>query len=121
MLETARCDAMNPRQAHADPNRGHAVAGSCESTWAARRRYLPQAPDRHRPARGAGALPGAGAGSRPHLVEYRAGDVLSDPLEKSDAALLSNILHHFTPGQVASVLSRVRSSLRPRGTVNLGI
>jgi hypothetical protein len=51
------------------------------------------------------------------LVEYRAGNLLTDPLEEADAALLSNILHHFKPAQVVSVLSRVRAALRPRGTV----
>ena len=51
------------------------------------------------------------------LVEYRAGNLLTDRLEESDAALLSNILHHFEPAQVVSLLSRVRAALRPRGTV----
>lgn len=51
------------------------------------------------------------------LVDYRAGDLLNDPLEESDAALLANILHHFNPTQVAALLSRVRAALRPGGTV----
>jgi hypothetical protein len=51
------------------------------------------------------------------LVDYRAGDLLTDPFEESDAALLSNVLHHLSPEQVASVLGRVRAALRPGGTV----
>jgi len=51
------------------------------------------------------------------LVDYREGDLLNDPLEESDAALLANILHHFRPTQVTALLGRVRSVLRPGGTV----
>ncbi len=51
------------------------------------------------------------------LVDYRAGDLLNDPLEESDAALLANILHHFCPTQVTALLGRVRAVLRPGGTV----
>jgi hypothetical protein len=51
------------------------------------------------------------------VVDFRAGDLLSDPLEESDTVLLSNVLHHFTPCQVTSLLSRVRRVLRPLGTV----
>jgi ubiquinone/menaquinone biosynthesis C-methylase UbiE len=51
------------------------------------------------------------------LVDYREGDLLNDPLEESDVALLANILHHFCPTQVTALLGRVRDVLRPGGTV----
>ncbi|MGH7341196.1 MAG: methyltransferase, partial [Candidatus Rokuibacteriota bacterium] len=51
------------------------------------------------------------------LVDYSAGDLLTVPFEESDAALLSNVLHHLGPAQVVSVLCRVRAALRPSGTV----
>jgi hypothetical protein len=51
------------------------------------------------------------------LVDYRASDLLTDPVKESDAALLSNVLRHLSPTQVVSVLSRVRAALRPGGTV----
>jgi len=51
------------------------------------------------------------------VVDFRAGDLLSDPLEESDTVLLSNVLHHFTPGQAKSLLSRVHRVLRPPGTI----
>jgi hypothetical protein len=51
------------------------------------------------------------------VVDHRAGDLLVDPLEECDAALLSNILHHFTPVEVSGLIARVRAALRPGGTV----
>ncbi len=51
------------------------------------------------------------------LVDYRAGDLLTDRFEESDAVLLSNVFHHLGPEQVVSVLGRVRAALRPGGTV----
>jgi O-methyltransferase domain/Dimerisation domain len=51
------------------------------------------------------------------LVDHREGDLLNDPLEESDVALLSNILHHFCSTQVTALLGRVRAVLRPGGTV----
>ena len=59
----------------------------------------------------------ANEGGYADLVNYRASDLLSDPFEESDAALLSNVLHHLSPEQVISVLARVRAALRPGGTV----
>jgi demethylspheroidene O-methyltransferase len=51
------------------------------------------------------------------LVDHREGNLLNDPLEKSDAALLANIFHHFRPSDVTALLARVRAVLRPGGTV----
>ncbi len=51
------------------------------------------------------------------LVDYRASDLLLDPFEDTDAALLSNVLHHLTAAQAVSVLGRLRGALRPGGTV----
>jgi hypothetical protein len=51
------------------------------------------------------------------LVDYRPSDLLRDPFEESDAALLSNVLHHLTAAQVVSVLDRVRAALCPGGTI----
>jgi len=51
------------------------------------------------------------------LVDYCASDLLTDRFEESDAALLSNVLHHLTSAQVVSVLDRLRGALRRGGTV----
>jgi hypothetical protein len=52
------------------------------------------------------------------VVDHRAGDLLADhPLEECDAALLSNILHHFVPDEISALIARVRIALRPGGTV----
>ena len=51
------------------------------------------------------------------LVDFRAGDVLNDPLEAADAALLANFLHHLSVDEATSLLKRVRSVLRPGGTI----
>jgi hypothetical protein len=51
------------------------------------------------------------------VVDFRAGDLRSDPLEDADIVLLSNILHHLKPCQVEAVLSRALAALRPRGTI----
>jgi len=50
-------------------------------------------------------------------VDYRASDLLTDAFAESDAALLSNVLHHLSAAQVVSVLGRVRTALRPGGTI----
>jgi SAM-dependent methyltransferase len=52
-----------------------------------------------------------------HLVDHRAGDLRTDSLEKCDAVLLANILHHFTPAEITPLIARVRDALRPGGTV----
>jgi trans-aconitate methyltransferase len=51
------------------------------------------------------------------LVDHRAGDLRSHPLEDADVVLLSNILHHFTTSDVKALLSRIKLRLRPAGTV----
>ena len=51
------------------------------------------------------------------VVDHRAGDLRTDPLADCDVALLSNLLHHFTAAQSATLLKRVRTVLRPRGTI----
>ncbi len=51
------------------------------------------------------------------LVDYLAGDILTDPLPKADVVLMSNILHHFTPDQTRALLSRVHASLTADGTI----
>jgi hypothetical protein len=56
-------------------------------------------------------------GGYAELVAYRAGDLLVERFEECDVVLLSNILHHFSPSQVVSVLGRVRAALRPEGTL----
>jgi hypothetical protein len=56
-------------------------------------------------------------GGHEDLVDYRASDLLTDRFEETDAALLSNVLHHLTSAQAVSVLGRLRGALRPGGTV----
>jgi 2-polyprenyl-3-methyl-5-hydroxy-6-metoxy-1,4-benzoquinol methylase len=52
------------------------------------------------------------------IVSYRPGDALSDDLGTGyDVVFMGNILHHFTPPQVASLLARVRQAVNPEGTV----
>jgi O-methyltransferase domain/Dimerisation domain len=51
------------------------------------------------------------------LVDHRAGDLRTDSLEECDAVLLANILHHFIPADITSLIARVRDALRPGGTV----
>lgn len=52
------------------------------------------------------------------LVDYRAGDLVKDDLGTGwDVVLLSNILHHFTPDRVASILGRAHAALAPGGTI----
>jgi hypothetical protein len=52
------------------------------------------------------------------LVEHRTGDVLTTDFGPGwDVVLLSNILHHFKPKQIAELLSRVYNALTAEGTV----
>jgi hypothetical protein len=51
------------------------------------------------------------------LVDHRAGDLRTEPLEDCDAVLLANILHHFVPADITALIARVRTALRPGGTV----
>jgi hypothetical protein len=52
------------------------------------------------------------------LVEHRAGDLTTEDLgEGWDVALLSNILHHFQPEHMQTILARVHRSLADDGTV----
>jgi predicted O-methyltransferase YrrM len=52
------------------------------------------------------------------VVTHRAGDALTDDLGQGwDVVLLSNILHHFTPAQIADLVTRVRASTSPGATV----
>jgi DNA-binding PadR family transcriptional regulator len=52
------------------------------------------------------------------VVTHRAGDALVDDLGGGyDVVLLSNILHHFTPPQIAGLLERVRDATTPGATV----
>jgi 2-polyprenyl-3-methyl-5-hydroxy-6-metoxy-1,4-benzoquinol methylase len=54
------------------------------------------------------------------VVEHRPGDILQDDLGQDfDVALLANILHHFQPAAIATILNRVRAALRAGGTVAL--
>jgi hypothetical protein len=51
------------------------------------------------------------------LVEHRMGDLRRDDLGADwDVALLSNILHHFSPEDVRGILGRVAGALVPGGT-----
>jgi 2-polyprenyl-3-methyl-5-hydroxy-6-metoxy-1,4-benzoquinol methylase len=51
------------------------------------------------------------------LVEHRAGDLTRDDLGTGwDVVLLSNILHHFQPPQIAGILRRVHTALKGGGT-----
>lgn len=53
-----------------------------------------------------------------HLVESRTGDLLREDLGSGwDVALLSNILHHFSPDDVRAILTRVFNALADEGTV----
>jgi predicted O-methyltransferase YrrM len=52
------------------------------------------------------------------VVVYRAGDALTDTLGTDyDVVFLGNILHHFSPQQIAELLGRVRAALSSGGTV----
>jgi hypothetical protein len=52
------------------------------------------------------------------VVTHRTGDALVDDLgEGYDVIFLSNILHHFTPPQIAQLLERVRTATSPGATV----
>jgi hypothetical protein len=54
------------------------------------------------------------------IVDYRGGDLLNDDLGTGwDVVLLSNILHHFTPDVVRTILGRAHSALVPDGTVTV--
>jgi O-methyltransferase len=71
-------------------------------------------------------LPQAVAHARPlathegigDIVEHRTGDIMVDDLGAgADVVVLSNILHHFRPEGIASLLARVRGALASGGTV----
>jgi ubiquinone/menaquinone biosynthesis C-methylase UbiE len=52
------------------------------------------------------------------FVEHRADDIMTGDLGPPvDVVLLSNILHHFMPDRIATLLARVRRVLNPGGTV----
>jgi hypothetical protein len=52
------------------------------------------------------------------LVEHREGDLhTADFGTGNDVVLLSNILHHFQPADIAAILARVHACLGPSGTV----
>lgn len=51
------------------------------------------------------------------LVDFVAGDLLSDVLPPADVVLLSQVLHHFTTDQTRSLLDRVHACLSPEGSV----
>jgi hypothetical protein len=52
------------------------------------------------------------------VVTHRSGDALGDDLgDGHDVVFLGNILHHFTPAQIAQLLRRVKSALSPAGTI----
>ncbi len=52
------------------------------------------------------------------VVTHRAGNALIDDLGDGwDVVFLSNILHHFTPGQITELAARVRASTTPGATV----
>jgi hypothetical protein len=52
------------------------------------------------------------------IVEHRAGNLVTDEFGTGwDVVLLSNILHHFTPGDVRGIVRRVYEALGRAGTV----
>jgi predicted O-methyltransferase YrrM len=52
------------------------------------------------------------------VVTHRAGNALTDDLGQGwDVVFIANILHHFTPAQIAELVARVRASTTPRATV----
>jgi hypothetical protein len=53
-----------------------------------------------------------------HLVEHRAGNLLTDDLGSGwGVVLLSNILHHFLPSDIRQIFTRVLNALDDHGTV----
>ena len=52
------------------------------------------------------------------IVEHRAGDLLTDDLGRDwDVVLLNNILHHFEPETIATIVRRVHAVLGAGGSV----
>ena len=52
------------------------------------------------------------------LVEHRGGDIIRDDLGSGyDTVLLSNILHHFQPDDILTILGKTNKALRNSGTV----
>jgi len=53
------------------------------------------------------------------VVSHRAGDVLRSDLGSNcvDVVFLGNLSHHFTPDQNRSLMERIRTALRPGGSV----
>jgi 2-polyprenyl-3-methyl-5-hydroxy-6-metoxy-1,4-benzoquinol methylase len=53
-----------------------------------------------------------------HVVEHRAGDILTTELGGPyDAVLLFQVLHHLSPAQGVALLRRARLALAPKGTL----
>jgi cyclopropane fatty-acyl-phospholipid synthase-like methyltransferase len=60
----------------------------------------------------------AAAEGHDDIVTYRAGNCLVDDLGRGwDVVVLSSILHHFTPTQIADLLGRVQAATTPGATV----
>lgn len=52
------------------------------------------------------------------VVEHRAGNVLTDDLESGwNVVLMSSVLHHFEPAQIAEILRRIHHATAAGGTV----
>jgi hypothetical protein len=52
------------------------------------------------------------------VVSHQAGNALTDDLgEGWDVVFMGNVLHHFTPGQIADLLARIRPATTPGATV----
>ena len=60
----------------------------------------------------------AAAEGHDDIVAYQPGNALTDDLGRGwDVVLLANILHHFTPAQIAELAARLRVSTTPGATV----
>lgn len=60
----------------------------------------------------------AAAEGHADIVTHRAGNCLVDDLGTGwDVVVLSSLLHHFTPAQIAGLLGRVRAATTPGATV----
>ena len=52
------------------------------------------------------------------VVRHVTGDTLVDDLGKGhDVVFLGNILHHFSPTEIAGLLARIKAALNPDGTI----
>ena len=64
------------------------------------------------------ARPLAHAAGIDDVVTHREGDLLTADLGRDhDVVLLANILHHFTPDRIVSVLGRARDAMGPDATI----